>query len=461
MITGTVLDEPELGFGTTGTHVEQRRGVEAYGPADVAMEGRRSEIRLGIVGPPNLAEELAGWITKTAKSGARAKDDPPTELFPAFPGCSTTTGFLSAVKVPKDVWRPLTAKRLAPIKNAATEAGRVEAAVAICAEEVRNLHDRASVDVVMVIRPEGVPAGVPQGAATGADFHDLLKAELTTVTQPVQIIRPATWRGASGVEDQATIAWNLFAALYYKAGGKPWRLLRPSNQPSRCYVGVSFTQSDEGDRLMTSVAQVFNELGDGVIVRGGLAERSASDRQPHLSKADSARLLSDALAQYKREHLTLPAAVTLHKTSAFSQEEIDGFHEARDKADLSQCELVWLTTSDGTMLVRGSKYYPPLRGTLLSLSEDEHVLYTHGSVPYYRTYPGLFVPRTLGIRPATIERSVEEIATEILALSKLNWNRARLDGKWPITLLTARRVGSILRHVPKSVRPAPRYANYM
>ncbi len=113
------------------------------------------------------------------------------------------------------------------------------------------------------------------------------------------------------------------------------------------------------------------------------------------------------------------------------------------------------------MLVRGSKYYPPLRGTLLSLSEDEHVLYTHGSVPYYRTYPGLFVPRTLGIRPATIERSVEEIATEILALSKINWNRARLDGKWPITLLTARRVGSILRHVPKPVRPAPRYANFM
>ena len=55
----------------------------------------------------------------------------------------------------------------------------------------------------------------------------------------------------------------------------------------------------------------------------------------------------------------------------------------------------------------------------------------------------------------------EDIAAEILALTKLNWNRARLDGKKPITLLTAQRVGQILRHVPAAVAPAPRYANYM
>lgn len=103
------------------------------------------------------------------------------------------------------------------------------------------------------------------------------------------------------------------------------------------------------------------------------------------------------------------------------------------------------------MLIRGTQYHPPLRGTLLTLNPDEHALYTHGSVPFYKTYPGLYVPRTLGIRPALIERSVEEIAAEILALTKLNWNRARLDGKKPITLLTAERVGQILRHVPAHV----------
>lgn len=40
-------------------------------------------------------------------------------------------------------------------------------------------------------------------------------------------------------------------------------------------------------------------------------------------------------------------------------------------------------------------------------------------------------------------------------------NRARLDARKPITLLTARRVGEVLRHVPADVASAVRYAYYM
>ena len=91
------------------------------------------------------------------------------------------------------------------------------------------------------------------------------------------------------------------------------------------------------------------------------------------------------------------------------------------------------------MVIRNASYFPPLRGTLMTLAEAEHVLYVHGSVPYYRAYPGLHVPHPLAIRPCVSDRSIEEIAIEVLALSKLNWNRARIDGRSSITLLTARR----------------------
>src|SRR4051794_30420254 len=102
-----------------------------------------------------------------------------------------------------------------------------------------------------------------------------------------------------------------------------------------------------------------------------------------------------------------------------------------------------------------------MRGTLLTLDEEHFALYTHGSIPYYKTYPGMYIPRPLGIRPAYTQRSAREIAEEVLALSKLNWNRARMDASQPITLLTARRVGDILRHVPANTIPAARYAFYM
>jgi hypothetical protein len=102
-----------------------------------------------------------------------------------------------------------------------------------------------------------------------------------------------------------------------------------------------------------------------------------------------------------------------------------------------------------------------MRGTLLTLDDANFALYTHGSVPYYKTYPGMYVPRPLGIGPAETEREIAEIASEILALSKLNWNRARMDARKPITLLTSKRVGEILRHVDPAVTPAARYAFYM
>ncbi len=111
------------------------------------------------------------------------------------------------------------------------------------------------------------------------------------------------------------------------------------------------------------------------------------------------------------------------------------------------------------MLVRGTSYFPPLRGTLLTLSEDST---SSTRTPASRTAaPGLHVPRPLGIRPCVIDRPINELAAETLALTKLNWNRARMDTRLPITLLNARRVANILRHVDSGVTPASRYANYM
>ena len=461
LIAATLLPEPDLEFGYGGRHQEQRAGVMLHGPADVTMADRKTEMRVGIVGPDKYVTELLAWLKAASSKGVPAKASAFPGLFPEFPGCSISTGFLTTLVTPREAQRPLEKPRLAAISNALGDVDRITAAVEVCAEEVAKVHERSNVDVVMVVRPDGVPTGVPEDAATGADFHDLLKARLIGLPQPIQLIRPATWRGAKGVEDPATCAWNLFTALYYKAGGKPWRLVRSHSELTRCFVGVSFTRSDDAEELLTSVAQVFNELGDGVIVRGGLAKRSGADRQPHLSRKDAAELLQSALQRYRDEHFTLPARLTVHKTSSFSDEEREGFLTAAEGAGLAECELIWISRSERAMLIRGTHYHPPLRGTLLSLDNNEHALYTHGSVPYYRTYPGLYVPRVVGIRPCVTRRAIEDIATEILALTKLNWNRARLDGTWPITLLTARRVGEILRHVPVSISPAPRYANYM
>ncbi len=459
MIEINVLDEPLLEFGYSGTHQEQRAGILAHGPADIEMEGRCEQIRIGLVGEVNAITEVEGYL-KACSQGVDGKATELGELFPEFPGCKPKTGFRAKLTFAKQAKRAMSRSLLSRLSAATTESDKVGAGVELCAAEVTRLVERAAVDVVVVARPRGIPDGAGNSGEVGHNFHDLLKAALIATPTPIQIIRPVTWKGGAGVEDPATRAWNLFSALFYKAGGKPWRLHNQRSEPTRCFVGVSFTRMHTGGELFASVAQVFNELGDGVIVRGAIAEQSDIDRQPHLSQSDAESLLRDALERYRNVHGNLPATLTLHKTSSFSTDEQTGFLRAA-KIGPVKCELVWLTSSDDAMLMRQGKAYPPLRGTLVSLSEDEHLLYTHGSVPYYKTYPGLYVPRPLGVRPKLVERPIDQIAEEILSLTKLNWNRARMEARWPITLLTARRVGEILRHVPSSVPAAQNYAMYM
>jgi hypothetical protein len=57
------------------------------------------------------------------------------------------------------------------------------------------------------------------------------------------------------------------------------------------------------------------------------------------------------------------------------------------------------------------------------------------------------VPQPLAITLHQTELSPQQHASEILALTKLNWNHSRLDGREPITTLAARGIGNILRQV--------------
>lgn len=62
----------------------------------------------------------------------------------------------------------------------------------------------------------------------------------------------------------------------------------------------------------------------------------------------------------------------------------------------------------------------PLRGTHLQLSTTESVLYTQGSVDFYKTYPGMYIPQPVGLRHVAPTQSLETLVAEALALTKMN-----------------------------------------
>lgn len=104
--------------------------------------------------------------------------------------------------------------------------------------------------------------------------------------------------------------------------------------------------------------------------------------------------------------------------------------------------------------------YPPLRGTALTHA-DGCLLYTQGSVDFYHCYPGLYAPRTLDIRLDRSESGVVGLLTELLALTKMNWNSTELINLEPITISAARSVGSILRHIRPECTTQSRFSFFM
>jgi hypothetical protein len=477
-----VLDEPELEFASGNRHIDPRYGIVDYGPADAGSPRAPTEIRVGLVGDAESIDGIRGWLERCSAQ-IPGKRSPLTHLFPSFPGFASDRAFQARLVFDPRFDRVVPDRRLHALTDR-PPAQAVAEAVDLYASELDVLTDENRVDVIICARPD-LPTGQDttassKTAATAADmtaqeaaaheFHDRLKARGMR-SRPIQLLRRETWdpspraRHARAprklpVQDEATRAWNLHTALYYKAGGVPWRLSRDPADLASCYVGVSFYRALDGSRLQTSVAQVFNERGDGVIVRGGQAALGKDDRQPHLSRDDAEGLLRDALARYRSEHRTAPARVVLHKSSSYSPAEQEGFAAAGSAALLDTLELLWLGDSDPTRLFRDGEH-APLRGTLLTLDADRHLLYTRGSVEFFRVYPGMYIPTPLTLRVVAGAHSARVLAQEILALTKMNWNQTQFDGRLPITLRTARGVGRILRFVSEDQPVAASYAYYM
>lgn len=472
------LQEPELEFGEGGTHVDVRFGIQQHGPLDVGMPLAPTQLRIGVVGTKATIEGVRAWLDR-GRTMIAGKESRLANLFPPFPGFSEASPFRASVLLDDRWCAEITRKQIEGLISSRA-GGLVPNSVDLFLQSARDLIGQGGPMVLICAPPqellveldttnagkgdpleeeldEGSEPPTDRRSSSRAVFHDLLKARGMSLGVPIQMIRPETYLGKKPkktpksperrLQDEATRAWNFHTALYYKAGGIPWRILREPTDLTACFVGISFYRSLDGDKLLTSVAQVFNERGEGLIVKGGQAKLDKDDRTPHLSAADASSLLSAALELYRRHHKTAPARLVVHKTSALNAEEMEGFKAAADTERVEMTDMVSVRRSL-TRLYREATY-PPLRGSFLTLGPTSGLVYLRGSVSFFETYPGLYVPRPLEFQLWEGDSTPRGIAAEMLSLSKLNWNNTQFDGGEPITVRAARRVGDILKCLPE------------
>lgn len=475
------IGEPELEFGSGSRHIDIRFGLMTHGPLDLGLPTAPSRLRLGIVGTPESVDGFAAWL-EGCRGGVDAKTSKQPNLFPRFPGFGNGTMLTADVVADASLQRTIRENEIQRICGLADDNAVVSEAAELLLGELTALVEKGTADVLVCAIPfpllkrmweKAVVAGEEHATDLDdahLDLHDLLKARAMSLGIPLQLVLPHTYDESKRLrqvardalrkpQDEATRAWNLYVALYYKAGGVPWRLVRTATQLSVCYLGISFYESLDRSSLLTSTAQVFNERGEGIILRGGTAAMSKDDRQPHLDAEGAHDLLVKALGAYRGEHKTQPARILLCKTSSFSLEELRGFKQALEEHHIDLLNLVSIGSAQTRLFRIGD--YPPLRGTFLSKDDHRHILYTRGSVDFYETYPGMYIPRSLGLTIAEAESRPRALAEELLALTKMNWNNTQFDNSEPIIATAARKVGRILKYIDVTARPLSRYSFYM
>lgn len=479
------LPEPDLEFGDGGLFLDPRVGLMRFGP----LQPKAGDlIRIGVIGTSETVDGFARYIDR-AMVGIESGNQALGNLHPGFPGLGNDNPFRCRFEVPEEAQKTILTSEVKAILAIRKHDEAVRACVDLLINKARVLLEGTSrPEVIVVALPKALIEKVVNAdgvlrddrddddlvdddvGPTELNFRDLFKARALSLSVPTQIAWPSVWDDAfklphklkgtdRKVQDPATRAWNILNAIFYKAGRVPWRLPKTGDWTTS-YLGIGFYRDLDGHRLWTSTAQMFDEKGKGLILRGARARTDRPGKHPYLAREDAYDLVKRALEAYYEHHRTMPARIVILKTSRFEKGEAEGFAAGIEEMRVAMTDMVWVSEHGHVSLLREGDY-PPLRGSFVQVGKNG-ILYTRGSVPYYGTYPGARVPNALQLRPhEENETSLEKIAAEVLALTKMNWNSTQFDHASPIPIRAAKEVGRVLRHVSFAERDQTDFRYYM
>ncbi len=499
------IPEPRLRFRYGQDLEDPRDGLTLFGPLD---KGKPFGIRVGVIGTPNGIADCRKWLTRIL---GRIHLDEPRISRPPFPGFEAV--FQTQLKPTPEIELIVTETSIDHAIYQSDRHQRVYSAVDLYSEPIlkSRLEDETDVDLWLVIVPDRVrkycrptqnvestlriesggdlsPAMVAQLDETpflfdtmrerfNADskpyryephFHNQLKARLLANGVLTQVLLESTvsdpdawtdWEKRQYGKMKSSMAWNISTALFYKAGGRPWKL--SSVRPGVCYVGIVFKQDFRTGKANTAccAAQMFLDSGDGLVFKGAIGPwYNPTQGDFHLHRKAAADLMRLAVKSYHDSFGEPPRELFVHGKAVFNDEEWAGFTSAVDE----RTKLVGVSISQGDRLkLFSSSSVPVLRGTAYVQNEFLANLWTRGFVPRLKTYVGMEVPNPLRIHVSKGSADMRAVLEDIMALTKLNYNACIYSDGDPVTLKFADTVGEILTAGPvQGVPPLP-FRNYI
>lgn len=97
--------------------------------------------------------------------------------------------------------------------------------------------------------------------------------------------------------------------------------------------------------------------------------------------------------------------------------------------------------------------YPVIRGTALQVGERHAFLWTAGYAPRLDTYMGPETPNPISVKVLRGECPIETVLSDVLGLTKINFNSCLHNDRLPVTIRFANAVGDVLISAPMDSEP--------
>ncbi len=455
------LEEPLLAFASDDPKARDThplRGLARFGPyTRASFPSFTSTVRIATVGPvsgqPKVRELLHSLLTE------HPPQDRKDYVLP-YPGFSKL--FRAGLELCADpalhiAWPD----DLGSLPASGASRADIGAAVDAVIRRISTL--RGQFDLLAVHFPD---AWAPVLRTPSFDAHDSLKVTAALAGIPTQVINDR----AFAFPYRTSVAWRLSIAIYVKAGGVPWKLAPIAGVPSdSAYIGLAYAlRGDPKDaRFVTCCSQVFDSDGGGMQfiayeARDPIDPDADARRNPYLSRADMRAVMTRSLLLYKaRNGGDRPRRLVIHKQTPFRDDELAGVYEACDGVDEVECiELnsgvawrgVWLGRPRHAGQRSEPDSYPVHRGVMVPTSSTSALLWASGNAPAVAASGGFYqggksIPRPLLLTRHAGRGPLEIVASEALALTKMDWNNDALYDPVPVTILYAQRLSRLIANV--------------
>jgi len=459
------LDEPALAFDPLDAarrHVNPLVGLTMFGPHSArSMQSIVPEIRVAMLSPAQDLDLLRHQLNEMWKPHEpRERRD----YLPAFPGFPQVmrTGLRPADRVAQISLPPNLDAQIAASPTPHRTLGD-----ALIHGLRRLVPVRDAFDVVVFYLPARY-RNLFEVEEENFDLHDYVKGFAATAGLTTQIITDE----ALEYFCRASVAWRLSIAIYAKAGGIPWALpvtpagqTRAGGNDDSAFIGLSYAlrHSPDGTTFVTCCSQVFDADGGGMEFVAYDVGQGRDLRNQYLTREQMRVVLARSLAVYQRRHAgRSPARLVIHRQSAFRPEEISGALDAwggavRDLTAVNITRPRWTGVSlvpdrsstrsrPGYAIDRGTTQQIDGRSALLWIAGNAKSATLTGHANYVQGGKG--TPRPILITRDAGTSTLDEIAREVLALSKLNWNNDSLHDSLPVTLRYAQVLARTLKHLP-------------